>query len=88
MWSSHLDLTVLLEEAIRKATCHFLSLAGLAASNALPLCCLIKMFESRVEGSMRFGRWLYALSPTARSVLDHAYTKWAQILLGADAWRN
>ena len=50
---------------IFQAQAKFASLAGIAKANILPLCYVRALFECVVEGTVRFGRWLYATSPSA-----------------------
>ena len=54
----------------------------------MPLCYVLCLFESVVEGTLRFGRWLYAVQPGAEEILDSLYQTWARSLLGAASWRN
>ena len=89
MWSFALDFSVAMEGVIAAAAAKFSSLAGLASSNVLPLCFVVQMFEAIVEGTMRFGRWLYATAPAAATRLDDdLYRAWGRELLAADAWNN
>ena len=87
-WSSVLDLSAAMEQVIRTSTSKFVSIAGLATSSYLPLCYVCHLFESVVDGSMRYGRWLYAVHQGAESRLDSVYVAWARTLLGAPAWTN
>ena len=87
MWSSTLDLMVALEAVLQQAAAKFTVLAGLATANILPIAYVCALFASIVEGTMRFGRWLYAAEVGAEEKLDEAYKKWARVLLDADAWK-
>ena len=45
----------------------------------------LELFESKVESALRFSRWLWAINPEARDMLDKSFGDWAKLLLGADA---
>lgn len=47
-----------------------------------------EIFESKVDGVLAFGRWLFILCPDAETILNDCYSRWARSLLGADFWRN
>lgn len=64
------------------------SLAALAARGVLPLSIVVYMFDSRVEGIMPHGRWLWALSPGMENILEKVYLNWARSLLAPPSWRN
>ena len=63
------------------------TLAGLASCHTLPLAFASSMFESKVDGSVRFGRWLLVVAPGAGAFLDKTYENWARALLGSPAKR-
>ena len=88
LWHHLLDLSVAMQGVIRSASAKFAILSGLVNARLLPLCVVVKLFEALIEGSMRFGRWLYATSPGAGEILDELYVKWARALIGAPPWRN
>ena len=47
------------------------------------------MFESVVDGSMRFGRWLYAVHPGAEDRMNALYESWLGTHpSGAALWRT
>jgi hypothetical protein len=46
------------------------TLAGLVASSSLPLAFAVELFESKVEGAMRYGRWLLATAEGAEDILE------------------
>ena len=70
------------------ASAHFATLAGLCLANAVPLPLALCLFESKIEGSLVPGRWLYAvLAPNAQEVLDELYFRWARVLLGVPPWK-
>ena len=54
----------------------------------LPLAVGVKLFGAIVEGSMRFGRWLYATAEGELPKLDKLYESWAKVLLGGDQWQS
>ena len=87
-WSSTLDLSKAMQGIVAAASSKFGELCGACINKSLPLCAVVDLFESLVEGVMRFGRWLWALSPDACSVLDDLYRSWGRALLGANMWRN
>ena len=64
------------------------TLAGLVAGRMIPLALALDLFESKVEGSMRFGRWLLALVDGAEDRLNSCYEAWARALVGSPAWRS
>ena len=47
-----------------------------------------RIFEERVEGAIRFARWLLAVAPGAEEKLDARYNEWGLAFLGAPVWRN
>ena len=56
------------------ASAHFATLAGLCLANAVPLPLALCLFESKVDGSLAPGRWLYTvLAPNAQQQLDELY---------------
>ena len=59
-----------------------------SAGGALPLSLALVTFNSKVGGSARCGRWLYALAVGAESFLDDQYFDWARVLLGAPKWKR
>ncbi|CAE8701705.1 unnamed protein product, partial [Polarella glacialis] len=63
-------------------------LVGLLDSGQLPLAMALSLFEVKVEGSLRFGRWLWGLHAAARDSLDAVYQRLAKMFLGAESWRN
>jgi hypothetical protein len=87
-WSSVLDLSVAMERVLRCAMGKFVSIAGLCTSGILPICYILQIFESCVEGVMRFGRWLYATAEGAEERLDSTYQSWALVLMSAEPWHN
>ena len=63
-------------------------LAGLCIEAALPLPFAAALFESKVDGTLRVGRWLFAvMAPNAESELNTAQDKWARMLLGVPPWK-
>ena len=76
LWSAKLSFSEALAQKIVCAQGEVASLAGLVASQAIPLAVAAIMFESKVEGRMRFGRWLLALCPDAEARLDNCYECW------------
>ena len=48
----------------------------------------MRIFEGKVEGYLRFGRWLLAVGWDVERVLNEAYHRWARALLGSPKWRS
>eukprot|EP00439_Symbiodinium_sp_Y106_P002533 s7062_g1.t1 len=63
-------------------------LACMVQGGSLPLSVALHVFELKVSASLRFGRWLWGLSPRSRERLDAAQSTWAKTLLGAEPWRS
>ena len=63
-------------------------LAGMVQGGSLPLSVALHLFEIKINASLRFGRWLWGLSPISRARLDDAQRAWARTILGAEPWRN
>jgi hypothetical protein len=49
---------------------------------------VVEIFESTVDGSMRFGLWLYATAANEPEVLSDSCNSWANMLSGVEFWRN
>ena len=47
----------------------------------------VELFESKVDAVLTIGKWLWTTAE-ALQLLDDAYARWAQQLLGGDPWRN
>ena len=73
---------------IAAASSHTAGLAGLAAQGTLPLAIAVGIHESRVEGAMRFGRWLLAASEGALQEPGRVYESWARNFFGSPPWRS
>ena len=43
----------------------------------------VRICQGKVEGFLRFGRWLLAVGWDVESSLDAAYQRWARVLLGS-----
>ncbi|CAE8601069.1 unnamed protein product [Polarella glacialis] len=54
----------------------------------LPLAVALDLFEAKVEGSVRFARWLLVIAPNAQRAYNEAYENWARAFLGSPAWRG
>jgi hypothetical protein len=63
-------------------------IAGLMQTAGLPFAFGLKLFESKVDGFLRFGRWLLAISAGALEAYETAFARWGKVLLGAPAWRS
>lgn len=88
LWPSCMDFTCFLLQRVQVASVAVSQLAGFASSSALPWFLVCVLFESKVDGILAFGRWLFILCPDAPAILDECYGRWAKLLLGADFWRN
>ena len=87
-WPSLLDWVKLAERKIASATAVVSSLQGLLDRFVAPICIVLQLFSLKVNSSLRFGRWLWSVSPGVPALLEEAYRSWARMLLGADRWRN
>ena len=54
----------------------------------LPLPFGLLLFESKVDGFLRFGRWLLAADMQSLHVYESAFDRWTKQLLGLQPWRN
>jgi len=88
LWPRDLVFCAALNEAIALADHAMAPLSGLCSSGAIPLTLALELFESKVDGVLNKGRWLYTLAPMAKPRLDNALEHWARLLLGADWWCN
>ena len=87
LWPADLNFSKHLLQMIAVADTLVASICGLI-STGLPLAFALELFNSNVEGFLRFGRWLVALAPGAIEVYNEAFNKWACRLLGAPPWRS
>jgi len=87
-WNNQLDFQSALKRRIGYVTGMVANLAGMVASHTVPLMIAVQLFESKVEGTMRFGRWLILLCENAELLLNAAYERWARSLLGSPPWRS
>ena len=71
---------------VQQARAKFASLEGLASADVLCYICLLS--DALLEGTMRYGRWLYACAPEAGASLDTLYEFWARSLMCAGRCRN
>ena len=62
LWNMRLDFRSALKRKIGHGSCLVASLAGMVSAHTIPLAMGVQLFESKVEGAMRFGRWLFILS--------------------------
>lgn len=88
LWNSALLFAETLKIRLNVAAQHFKELRGLVAAGALPLQCAVILFESKVDGSVSYGRWLTVLCPDAESMYNTYFNNWALDLLGAPRWRR
>jgi len=88
LWDPCLDFLPALDQKIARIGSCVASLAGLIACRVVPLALALQLFESKVDGAMRFGLWLLAISEGAEQRLDLCYEGWARALLGSPPWRS
>ena len=88
LWPGDLVFTPALLQCICVASCLVATIAGLVQSASLPLCFASALFEAKVEGYLRYSRWLLAIAPGAAQVFNDAYDSWARQLLGSQPWRS
>ena len=87
-WRVDLNLLPALKTRVAQVDGLVASLAGMVACQSLPLAMAVDMFESRVDGSLRFGRWLLVTADGARELLDRAFENWSRALVGSHFWRS
>ena len=75
-----LDVSHALDQRLRVSSAHFSTIAGLVASK-LPLAIVLELFESKVDGALKYARWLLATQQGALDKLDVIYMAWARALL-------
>ena len=88
LWRSDLNLLPSLHRSIGIASGRLAQLTSMVHSMDLPLSIALIHFSSKVEGTMRFGRWLTSCNEEALQLLDDTYEAWAKSLLGGQPWRN
>ena len=88
VWPANLDFASALESALQKGNQLVADIVSLLDSGGLPLCFALCLFDAKVEGSVRFGRWLLATAPGALDRYDAAYDRWACALLQSPPWRS
>jgi hypothetical protein len=86
-WTCAGNWNLLAQARIAAATADVAALAGLTRNKTIPISLALRMFDAKVEGSMRFSRWLWGASPELLTLADDAYNRWARTLLGAEPWR-
>ena len=88
VWPANLDFASALESSLQRGSQLISGIVSLLDSGGLPLCFALALFDAKVEGSMRFGRWLLATAPGALDRYDTAYNSWACALLHSPPWRS
>jgi hypothetical protein len=88
LWPRDLDFTHFLQQRLQFASAELAQLAGFASSRSMPWLIVCELFETKIDSILDFGRWLFALVPGARTLIDDFYNRSARVLLGADFWRN
>ena len=87
-WRADLDLGAMCRARLAAATAQVASLAGQVASGDVPLAAAASIFEMKIEGALRFGRWLWIVADGCSEAADEAYRSWARAFLGAPPWRS
>jgi hypothetical protein len=82
-WSADLDLSHTLSVRLQAAGGTVSKLAGMVQAGQLPLAVALDLFEAKVEGSVRFARWLLVIAPNAQRAYNEAYENWARAFLGS-----
>ena len=70
------------------AETHLSMLSGLVQSCSVPISLAVVLFDSKIDGSVAYGRWLWGVYPECAEALDRSYENWARFLLGSCPWRN
>ena len=81
-------LTADLHMRTQIASNNFASLLGLVNARALPISAALRIFETKVDGALAPGRWLYTVAAEAEARLNSLYDAWARSFINADSWRN
>ena len=85
MWPDSLDLGVVMEGRIKAASAKLSPILGMVAGGILPLGLALDLFEAIVEGTLRFGRWLYGAESRLYPALDTQLQSWSRLILGASS---
>ncbi|CAE7247873.1 unnamed protein product [Symbiodinium sp. CCMP2592] len=88
VWPANLDFASALESSIQRGNLLVSDIVSLLDNGGLPLCFALALFDAKVEGSLRFGRWLLATAPGALDKYDAAFNRWACALLHSPPWRS
>ena len=88
LWPHDLCFTATLLDAVRRAWAAFAPICNLVEAMAIPLTLALPLLVLKVDSVLNVGRWLFTLSPTAKTILDDTLDSWARSLLGGEAWRN
>jgi len=63
-------------------------LCSLLGSSRVPLAIALILVDLKVKSTLRFGRWLWALSPETLPCLEVAYDNVGKAASGASPWNN
>ena len=88
LWRVDLDLLPALRSRCAGLVGTVASPAGLVSCGLLPLALAVDLFESKVDGAVRFGRWLLVTKAGAEQLLGTVYENWAKALLSSPPWRS
>ena len=88
LWPANHDFLPALLQAVHAAESHVLSIVGLVSSGGLPLAFGLLLFESKVDGFLRFSRWILATADGADEVYNRAFDKWGRLFLCSMPWRS
>jgi len=78
LWRMDLDFRSALQGKVRHADGLVATLSGLVSGGSLPLAVAVSLFEGKVDGYLRSGRWLMAVAWDAEATYDEAYYRWAR----------
>ena len=81
-WMHHAMVTVAACSSMVNMLCSFMD------SCRVPLAVVAVLFDLKVEATLRYGRWLWGLSPEVQCFLTATFENWARQLLGAKPWNN
>eukprot|EP00973_Karenia_brevis_P072344 10048599-Karenia_brevis.AAC.1 len=88
MWDASGGAAASMQNRIAVASRSFGSLCSLVRSGAIPLPHALLIFDSKIDGALTPGRWLYVLADGAQCRLDTLLSDWSCALLGGAPWRN
>ena len=88
MWDASGGAGSTLHTRVRTASAALAPLAGLVAEEAIPLPPALVVNESKVDGVLANGRWLYATSTEMLDLLESTQAQWALTFLSFSRFRS